>query len=237
MAPPVAIMAAIRASRASGARRNRGGRRLMPAAIGKRTYGVERVGALTDGVCAIAMTLLVLELKIPRTVKGDAEQAIVDSLIDQTSEFAAWLISFILIARIWQELHSTMSALERCDTPLIVLNIASLGACSLVPFASALVGHFDESPASVIVFSAIMILNGALLAIVNGYVSRHPGLIRKDEMPARFRAKGRYYARSFALVGAISIALAFQHPLIGIAAWALEPLVALFRALRPSTQG
>lgn len=203
--------------------------------MARRTYGTERLGALTDGVFAIAMTLLVLELKIPRVTDPDTEREIVQSLIDQGSVFVAWIISFLLAARIWQELHATMSGVERCNTPLIAIDLAVLGACSLIPFASALVGQYDQSPISVMVFSVIMTLNGLLLGGMNWYIARAPELHKPTATAAWFIYKGSYFSISFAIVGAVTIALAFHHPLLGIAGWVAEPVVAALLALfRPA---
>lgn len=197
-----------------------------------RTYGIERLGALTDGVCATGMTLLILDLRIAIQPGGDEEKEIVQSLLDQSSAFAAWIISFLLIARIWQELHATASELERSDAGLIALTICALATCSLVPFGSALVGHYHDSPISAIVFSGILLLNGYLLAAITRYVSRRPELRRKEAMEERFRFRSRYFFFAFSIVGAVAIGFAFQDPVIGIAAWAVEPLVALILTLR-----
>ncbi|MGB5952630.1 MAG: TMEM175 family protein, partial [Ornithinimicrobium sp.] len=78
-----------------------------------QTFRVERLNALTDGVFAIALTLLVLELKLPNAGEGTA---FLEALRQDWHVFFAWLISFVAIARFWIVHHSVVAQLERCHT-------------------------------------------------------------------------------------------------------------------------
>ena len=75
------------------------------------TFGTERLGALSDGVFAIVLTLLVLDLKLPELPPGYAEPGMIKALEERIPNLIAWIISFVLVARIWIVHHSIVANL------------------------------------------------------------------------------------------------------------------------------
>ncbi len=187
----------------------------------------ERLSALFDGVVAIAITLLVLELKIPE-FEGNAEFLLHDALKAQIPEIVAWLISFIMIARIWQEQHIIWVYISGCDRWSIILTFFLLAACSLIPFGSNLVGKYPDTPFVVLIFSVLMVLNGLLVAALVAYVIRNDHLHRERGQVVMLKNRVLYLATIFPAVGAFAVFLAYkQHSLVGASMWLVEPL-ALF---------
>ncbi|MEA2143654.1 MAG: potassium channel family protein [Solirubrobacteraceae bacterium] len=135
---------------------------------GPQTYGVERVAALSDGVFAIVLTLLVLELKVP--VGHGVNDTLIDDLGDNYHVFIGWLISFLVIARIWVIHHAVVAHLARCHIGTIILNFALLAAVSLMPFTAALIGDYRiDEPWS----TAFFAMNIAVASVALGLLARH----------------------------------------------------------------
>ena len=187
----------------------------------------ERLSALFDGVIAIAITLLVLELKVPE-VQGNAELLLHDALRAQIPEIVAWFISFVMIARIWQEQHIIWVYISGCDRWSIILTFFLLAACSLIPFGSNLVGKYPDSPFVVLIFSVLMVVNGLLVAALAAYVIHNDHLHRERGQVMILKNRVIYLAPVIPAIGAFAIFLAYQqHPLVGVSVWLMEPL-ALF---------
>ncbi|MCU7834214.1 MAG: DUF1211 domain-containing protein [gamma proteobacterium symbiont of Taylorina sp.] len=188
----------------------------------------ERLSALFDGVIAIAITLLVLELKLPDAQGDGAEILLYDALKAQIPEIVAWLISFIMIARIWQEQHIIWVYISGCDRWSIILTFCLLAACSLIPFGSNLVGQYPNSPFVVLIFSVLMVVNGLLVAALAAYVIRNDHLHRERGQVIILKNRVIYLTTVIPAVGAFAVFLAYkQHSLVGISGWLIEPL-ALF---------
>ena len=187
----------------------------------------ERLSALFDGVIAIAITLLVLELKVPE-VQGNAELLLHDALRAQIPEIVAWFISFVMIARIWQEQHIIWVYISGCDRWSIILTFFLLAACSLIPFGSNLVGKYPDSPFVVLIFSVLMVVNGLLVAALAAYVIHNDHLHRERGQVMILKNRVIYLAPVIPAIGALAVFLAYEeHPLIGVSMWLIEPL-ALF---------
>lgn len=185
------------------------------------SFGTERIGALSDGVIAIALTLLVLELKLPEP--AGAEDLIL-LIYNQAPHFAGWLISFVLISVIWHEQHLIFSHIKSCSTGFILINLGQLGAVSLIPFASAVLGDFPQSPDAVAVFSTIMFLNAALMAANALYVARNC-ILREGGSPAGLTRRAVLHLASGAAAAVAAAVTAYLHdPLVGGFVWMLTPL-------------
>ena len=98
----------------------------------------ERVITLSDGVFAIAATLLVLELKIPE--EGSAVP-LARGLVHVAPSFLAYALSFFVIALFWSSYHRVMAMISEVDLPIIFLNVVLLFLISLQPFPTALLGR------------------------------------------------------------------------------------------------
>jgi uncharacterized membrane protein len=110
-----------------------------------------RVVAFSDGVFAIAITLLVLALEVPANA-GDLAQA----LRDRENEFFAYALSFAVLGKLWLAHHRFFFSLARFDNTLMGLNLLYLACVALVPFTSELLGDFSDDPAAVIAYAVNM---------------------------------------------------------------------------------
>lgn len=110
---------------------------------GGRGLEIDRLNFLTDGIYAIVMTLLVLELKIP---EGLAPDRILPALLESGPKFAAFVIAFCAAAVGWSYAYLSHSVMRRSNFTHLILTLASLMAASLIPFAASVMGSYPDSP-------------------------------------------------------------------------------------------
>lgn len=112
--------------------------------------GVEfsRIVAFSDGVFAIAITLLVLGLLIP-----EGQENLTKTLLDQDADLVAYAISFAVIGRLWISHHRFFATLERFDGGLMGLNLVYLAFLVLVPFTSQVLGDYSHQTAAVVLYA------------------------------------------------------------------------------------
>src|SRR3954452_5247707 len=133
-----------------------------------------RIVAFTDGVFAIAMTLLVLGLTVP-----SGSEDLTHDLLDNQGDFLAYGISFAVLGRYWLSHHRFFSALERFDGVLMALNLFYLAWIALVPFTSQVLGDYGDKTDSVVLYAINMIfVSGSFHAQLVYSVRR--GLLRPE---------------------------------------------------------
>ena len=173
-----------------------------------------RVVAFSDGVFAIAMTLLVLGLEVPSHA-GDLG----DALLDQDQSLFSYALSFAVLAKLWLDHHEFFSGLERFDRTLMALNLLYLAWVAVVPFTSNLLGDYGTDSVAVGVYAASITGVALSLCAQMTYAYRR-GLFRDDarELARRSWAPGAFAA---AAVFALSIAVAAVSPVAAMLTWIL----------------
>jgi uncharacterized membrane protein len=191
------------------------------------TWGTERLGALSDGVFAIVLTLLVLDLKLPDLPRGYAEQEMIGALADRVPNLVAWVISFFLVARIWIVHHGIIANLARCHRGTITWNFILLGICSLVPFGSGLIGAYEWDPLAIALFSLIFGASGLALGLLARHAAVETHLHHERTEPALLRRQWLYHAIGLPAIALVSILFVFVATFVSLGIWLLEPLIAL----------
>jgi uncharacterized membrane protein len=149
---------------------------------------IERLILFSDAVIAIAITLLALELPVPR---GTTIGAFGRSVHEEIGHYVAFLLSFVVIASMWIQHHRVFRYAARCDSGLLYLNLLWLLAIVLNPFATKLLtdGARDSLATHAVRFSFYAVLQvlavTTFLAIVHRMVSRN---LLADGTPPRLRA-------------------------------------------------
>ena len=144
-----------------------------------QTFTTLRLLALTDGVYAIVLTLLVLDLKVPQTT-GLNETSLVTDLHGQTPNFIAYLISFFVLAFLWIRHHWTLKPVEKCNFKTFWLNFAHLLFVSLIPYTASLVGHYRQDTIAVIFFFGSIGLATLFLIFLHQHVVTNTEWHSKD---------------------------------------------------------
>lgn len=105
-----------------------------------------RVEAFSDGVFAIAITLLILEIKVPHFAGGATNAQVFRALLDLWPSYVAFLLSFIAILIMWINHHGLFRLIHRVDVPFLYTNGAMLLLVTFVPFPTALLAEYLGQP-------------------------------------------------------------------------------------------
>src|SRR5438552_1042863 len=127
-----------------------------PRARARRDH-VNRLHALTDGVYAIAMTLLVLELHVP---DARSSSELVAGLVAQAPSLFGFALSFAVLGTYWVGNAVNLSHLGRVDRAALFLNVLQLFFISLLPFTTAVVGRYPDEAAAVILYGVHLAARG-----------------------------------------------------------------------------
>ena len=137
-----------------------------------------RLDALTDGLFAIVMTLLVLELKVPELPKNAANSEIGRALGNNLPVFFSFLITFMFAALFWYLHHALLNFLRDLTGRLVVLNLAFLFFVCLLPFSVGVLGHYLRSPLAQTIYFANQFAISVLL-LVMWWMARRGDLVQE----------------------------------------------------------
>ena len=125
-----------------------------------------RIAAFTDGVMAVAITLLVLNVEVPRLTPGED---LGDALVDLLPSIGAYALAFALVGRFWVIHHNLFEKLRGFDRTLMALNLLFLALIVLVPFSSQLYDRYTSRPLAAAVLGGTL----GLAAFVHGTMTAH----------------------------------------------------------------
>jgi len=187
-----------------------------------------RVETLTDGIFAIAMTLLVLSIEVPQTSIRPALQALLTSLYP---DIIIYVLAFLALSVFWVLHHQMFHFIRSLDSFMLWLNIVWLLFVGLMPFTSNLADTYYTDMLAELIFG-LNVLVISLIVLVQWYhVTRHPGLMDPsvDKALMKFEMQRGEIVTGIALLGTI---LAAFNIFPGVAVFALIPLIF---ALSPQT--
>jgi uncharacterized membrane protein len=143
---------------------------------------LERLAALSDGVFAVAMTLLVLDLRAPAVAAIHSEGDLRQALLPLAPRLLAYLMSFLTLGIFWNGQQTHLNHLARGDRNIAWIHLAFLFGVTLLPFATALLAEFIAYRTPLVLYWANVLLLGLMLAASWTYVSR-AGLVKPDVPP------------------------------------------------------
>lgn len=148
-------------------------------AVGNR-WNTTRIEAFSDGVFAIAITLLILEIKVPETEFADLWRAIAD----QWPSYLGYVTSFLTIGGIWMAHHGLFRRLEYANNTIMRLNLLLLMVVSFLPFPTGLVAHAISDAgaerAAVMFYGTTLLVISLLLYALWAAAARDRGLLKAD---------------------------------------------------------
>lgn len=190
--------------------------------------GTERITAFSDGVFAIAITLLVLELRAPEvSVHAPAEQ--LAALLALQPKIQSFLLSFVIIAFYWMLHHRMFSFFERYDSVLLWLNTFYLLGITFLPFPTSVLGEYGIEWYAVVLYLGNLTLIGLLGTVMWWYATTSRRLVGPD-VPARLITYANLRGIINVAVFALGTATAFVIP--GLALYCPLLLPIAFGVLR-----
>ena len=124
----------------------------------ERAHNPDRVLFLSDGVVAIIMTLLVLEIHVPELHNG---QTLVEALESIRPSFIAFIISFVVVAIAWAGHRDLFTVIRRTDRALVWLNLIYLCPLCLVPFGAALIARYPSEAVALRLYGFLLVVIAA----------------------------------------------------------------------------
>lgn len=194
----------------------------------RRTSETTRAEAFSDGVFAIAITLLILEIKVPHS----SGAALGRALLAQWPSYFAFLASFATIGVMWLNHHRLFNLIDRCDDGLLFLNLLLLLGVTWIPFPTALIaehlGHGGDRT-SALLYSASFFVIAIFFNVLWRYATTRGRLLSPDcDLEEVESITKQYRFGPFAYL--VAVALAFWSATAALAACGL---LALFFALPP----
>jgi uncharacterized membrane protein len=179
---------------------------------------VSRLVALCDGVFAIIITLLVLEIHRPDTTPGQ----LATQLLHAWPSYVAYGVAFVYVGVVWLNHHYTFEHLCRVDLPLNWINLGILGTVALIPFPTGVLasafhdGNLQDERAAVVLYAVVGAMMSASWLPLFVHLHRNPNLAKPEAPTGLF---GGQVVRPI-----MGVALYFVGGLIG---WFVHPIAAV----------
>ena len=180
--------------------------------------GKERLEALTDGIFATVMTVLVLSLSVPVITGGATNAEVATDIEALAPNILAYILGFLLLAVLWISHHNIFHYMTRVDRPLLWLNTLFLLTVGFLPFSTALVGKYPQFQAPEVIFGSNIIAISVFMLGILSYSSR-TGLLVVPERDERIMARVRSRWRTGPVFYLVAILLSFVSPWISFGAY------------------
>jgi uncharacterized membrane protein len=183
-----------------------------------RGFQKNRIEALIDGIFAVALTLLVLDIKLPENVSYPTNEALWARLLGLERHFAIYAISFIVIGIYWVAHHVQFHYVRYTDRRLIWINMFFLLLISFVPFVTDLVGDHEDLILPCEIYGGTLLMLSGLSWVHLRYLARHPHLASADLTPEAVTLLKRRIAW-FCLIPALSMLVAMFNTRLALYAY------------------
>jgi uncharacterized membrane protein len=174
---------------------------------------LSRIVAFSDGVMAVAITLLVLNMEVPDVRPGELD----DALVDLLPSLGAYVLAFALVGRFWVIHHNLFQMLRGFDRTLMALNLLFLALIVLVPFSSELYDRYSGEPLAAAVLGATL----GLAAFDNWLMTRH--VLTRDLIRPTRRGEAKPFGSpvglGFTVAFLLSVPAAFLDVHLAEALW------------------
>jgi len=132
---------------------------------------LERIGALSDGMFAIAMTIIVLAIRVP-AIGEHSNKGVIDALVLLAPRFLTYVLSFLTLGIFWNAQHTQLNYVARADRHFAWLQLAYLAVVALLPFSTSLLAEFIDVTLAFGVYWINLLALGIMLYAVWAYADR-----------------------------------------------------------------
>ncbi|MFC4019968.1 TMEM175 family protein [Micromonospora sp. GCM10011542] len=185
---------------------------------GPRMSGTERLTAFSDGVFAIVITLLVLELRVPEYHEG----GLLAALRGENASYLAFVVSFTYVGVIWLNHHALVRLVRATTLALSWINLAILFGAVIIPFPTAVLasalthGDTDDRRTAVALYALSAALMSAPWLLFFAYLHRHPALLKPEVSREHVRAQRLRPLTGLVLYGLSGLLGWFVDPILGL---------------------
>ncbi|HPQ82073.1 MAG TPA: TMEM175 family protein, partial [bacterium] len=183
-----------------------------------------RIENLVDGVFAIALTILVLNLDIDEMISHGREVPFEEAIVMLWPRLLHYLESFVILAVFWTKHHQQCHFIRRSDGGMLWINLIALFFVSLIPFSTSLVGDYGDRHLAALIFEANIFAGGIIFWLHWRHASAGKRLIDKDvgyDVVAFYR-RGSYV---IPLASVAAMSLTIFSPRVGTMVFLFVPLV------------
>jgi len=173
-----------------------------------------RMEAFSDGVLAIIITIMVLELKVPHGTN-------LESLIPIIPVLLSYILSFVFLAIYWNNHHHLCQAIEKVNGAILWANIHLLFWLSLIPFVTGWMGENDFAPLPVATYGAVLLLAATAYFILTFVLKAH----HEDDSKLVRALENDFKGKISVVIYVMAIPLAFVHPLIAASLYILVAIM------------
>jgi len=154
-------------------------------------HGNERLFAFSDGVFAITITLLVLEIKVPEIPKEAVAAELWPALIHLFPHIISHIISFFVLGIFWVAHHNMFAHIKKHDHILLWLNLIFLMCVASTPFPTGLLGTYPDQRLTVMIYAGVLAVTGLVLDAIWWYATTY-GLVDGETDPEFVRFVHRH---------------------------------------------
>jgi uncharacterized membrane protein len=191
-----------------------------------------RAEAFSDGVFAIAITLLVLDLRLPGP--GPQHHSLTDQLLHGWPQYFAYVVSFLTIGIMWMNHHTIVAHITRVDRTLLVLNLVLLMGVVVIPFPTAVVAEHlrdSEGTTATVFYGLVMIAVSIGFAGLWIYVVTHAQRLGGQAQPEALRRSIPGFTGGLLVYVAGTLIAAFGFPVVALIIFGLLAVYYLFEHL------
>jgi uncharacterized membrane protein len=187
-------------------------------------FETTRIEALADGIFAVAMTLLVLDVKLPDGEVFGSNHALIEHLLSLEHIYVIYFVSFIILGMFWVGHHAAFHYIRYVDHTLLWINLVFLFIITSVPFGTDMLGSHSKLTFPYLYFGAKVLLLSGILVVQITYLRGHPELAQ----PALTADVARRIVKRtaiFAMVPVLSMLAVFYNMRLALYVYFLLPVV------------
>lgn len=191
-------------------------------------FSKSRVETFTDGVFAIIITLLVLEIKVPGIENHSSKKELLNALIMLLPKVISWIVSFLIVCVIWVNHHRIFEQLQTITHSLFWLNANLLLWCSFIPFPTALMGDYLNNPIALSTFGFILSLAALGFTLIRFHILKNDYVLKPEVDKSHFKTatkKSILFGPVFYLLGS---GMSFINTYIAFGIFFFIPLYFIF---------
>jgi uncharacterized membrane protein len=182
--------------------------------------GKNRIEALSDGIFAIVMTLLILEIHVPNLPSTAANVEVAPALIALWPKFATYLVTFLSLGVFWVSHHMMYHVIRRADRVLLWLNIFFFMFVAVLPFSTSVLNAFPQAFIAPFLFGLNLAIIGWILFLQWSYADSRPGVLATFASP-EYRSAVRFRMLVVPVVTTLTAFICFWSVAISLAIYLL----------------